>query len=59
MERLLEQINGQDLFDEILDGSLSAKCKQEIVEWLCANRKLDDEQYKLAVSRVLHVAEKP
>mgnify|MGYP001492236733 CR=1 FL=1 len=54
----LEDMNGQELFDALLEGNLAADCKQEIVEWLWATKMLDDEQYTMATSRILHLEKK-
>ena len=54
----LDTMIAQSLFDLMLESNLSERTKHEVVEWLWANRKLDDDQYKLAMSRIKHLAEK-
>ena len=50
--------NGDVLFDAILESNISATAKNEIVEWLHAVKKLDNDQYKLALSRIEHLKKK-
>jgi hypothetical protein len=54
----MESMNAQELFDLMLESDLSERTKHELIEWLWAIGKLDDDQYKLAMSRVKHLAEK-
>lgn len=55
MKLNLEEMNAQDLFDRLLnDQALTAATKREVVSWLWINQALDDEQQKLAFSRISH-----
>jgi hypothetical protein len=54
----MESMDAQELFDLILESNLSERTKHELIEWLWAVRKLDDDQYKLAMSRIKYLAEK-
>lgn len=54
----MHHFNGDVLFDAILESSMSTTTKHEIIEWLWAIKKLDDDQYKLAMSRVKHLEKK-
>jgi hypothetical protein len=51
----LERMNGQEVFDCLLDSNLSERTKRELVEWLWAHSMLSDDQYALAVSRIEHL----
>lgn len=42
-------------YDELLESNLSERTKHEIFEWLWARRILDDDQYKLAMSRIEYI----
>lgn len=55
----LDLMSGNDLVDAMLESSLSEDTKREVFEWLWAKRLLDNKQYKLAVSRIEHLENKP
>jgi hypothetical protein len=51
----LDTISGQELFDLILESSISPNSKREMSAWMRTRGWLDRDQYQLAVSRIEHL----
>lgn len=51
----LELMDGNDLLDSMLESNLSETTKREFIEWAYTMNWLDDDQYKLAISRIEHL----